>query len=32
MTRAFLDVERSLTNRRWTGPDPALDRQAEAIA
>ena len=29
---AFLSVESSLTGRRWTGPDPAQDRLAEAIA
>jgi single-stranded-DNA-specific exonuclease len=32
MTRAFLDVDHSLTGRRWTGPDPERERQAEAIA
>lgn len=30
--RAFLDVEASLTGRRWTGPDAATERAAEAIA
>lgn len=29
---AFLGVERSVTGRRWVGPDPAQDRLAEAIA
>ena len=29
---AFLNVTSSLTGRRWTGPDPAQDRLAEAIA
>jgi len=29
---AFLNVETSLTGRRWTGPDPAADRLAEAMA
>jgi single-stranded-DNA-specific exonuclease len=29
---AFLDVEHSLTGRRWRGPDPARDRLAEAMA
>ncbi|MBB1491348.1 single-stranded-DNA-specific exonuclease RecJ [Paracoccus sp. MC1854] len=28
----FLDVERSLTGRRWTGPDPAGERIAEGLA
>lgn len=28
---AFLSVETSLTGRRWTGPDPAQDRLAEAM-
>lgn len=28
----FLGVERSLTNRRWVGPDAALDRLAEGLA
>jgi single-stranded-DNA-specific exonuclease len=28
---AFLNVERSLTGRRWVGPTEAQDRQAEAI-
>ncbi len=32
MTRAFLDVESSVTGRRWAGPSPAVERQAEAIA
>ena len=29
--RAFLDVERSLTGRRWTGPTAAAERLAEAM-
>ncbi|MEM9431277.1 MAG: single-stranded-DNA-specific exonuclease RecJ [Pseudomonadota bacterium] len=29
---AFLGVERSLTGRRWVGPEPALLRSAEALA
>jgi len=29
--RAFLGVEQSLTGRRWVGPEPALDRAAEAL-
>ncbi|MDR0807843.1 MAG: DHH family phosphoesterase, partial [Gemmobacter sp.] len=29
--RAFLNVETSLTGRRWVGPDEALIRQAEAL-
>ena len=29
---AFLDVEVSLTGRRWAGPTPLLDRAAEAMA
>lgn len=29
--RAFLDVETSLTGRRWTGPTPEADRLAEAM-
>jgi single-stranded-DNA-specific exonuclease len=29
---AFLNVESSLTGRRWTGPDPAQDRLAEGMA
>lgn len=29
---AFLGIERSLTGRRWTGPDAALERRAEALA
>jgi len=29
---AFLDVEDSLTGRRWTGPDVEVARQAEALA
>ncbi|MFX0544859.1 single-stranded-DNA-specific exonuclease RecJ [Roseovarius sp. S1116L3] len=29
---AFLDVEASLTGRRWVGPTPLMDRAAEAIA
>nr|WP_309501495.1 single-stranded-DNA-specific exonuclease RecJ [uncultured Roseovarius sp.] len=28
---AFLDVEHSLTGRRWTGPTLEMDRQAEAL-
>ena len=28
----FLNVETSLTGRRWIGPDPAADRLAEAMA
>ena len=28
---AFLNVDSSLTGRRWVGPDPAQDRQAEAM-
>ena len=32
MTPAFLNVETSLTHRRWTGPDAASDRLAEAMA
>lgn len=32
MTRAFLDVTRSLLNRRWQGPAPEIERRAEAIA
>lgn len=32
MTRAFLDVTRSLLNRRWQGPAPEVERRAEAIA
>jgi single-stranded-DNA-specific exonuclease len=30
-TTAFLDVETSLTGRRWAGPDAELIRQAEAL-
>ncbi|MEN8893472.1 single-stranded-DNA-specific exonuclease RecJ [Planktotalea arctica] len=30
--RAFLNVERSLTGRRWVGPDIETARQAEAMA
>jgi single-stranded-DNA-specific exonuclease len=30
-TRAFLDVERSLTGRRWTGPSVEAERLAEAM-
>ncbi len=30
--RAFLGVEQSLTGRRWVGPEPALDRAAEALS
>ncbi len=29
---AFLGVDRSLTGRRWIGPDPATDRLGQAIA
>jgi len=29
--RAFLDVETSLTNRRWIGPPPQAERLAEAM-
>lgn len=29
---AFLNVESSLTGRRWLGPSPEVERQAEAIA
>ena len=29
---AFLNVERSVTGRRWIGPPPGTERQAEAIA
>jgi single-stranded-DNA-specific exonuclease len=29
---AFLGVDRSLTGRRWIGPDPAIDRLGQAIA
>jgi single-stranded-DNA-specific exonuclease len=32
MRPAFLNVETSLTGRRWVGPDPAADRLAEAMA
>ena len=28
---AFLNVERSLTGRRWAGPDAETDRQAERL-
>ncbi|WP_294931407.1 single-stranded-DNA-specific exonuclease RecJ [uncultured Paracoccus sp.] len=28
---AFLDVEHSLTGRRWIAPDPVLERAAEAL-
>jgi len=31
MTHAFLNVESSLTHRRWVGPSPAADRLAEAM-
>ncbi len=31
-TRAFLDVDSSLTGRRWRAPDPARMRAAEALA
>jgi single-stranded-DNA-specific exonuclease len=30
--RAFLNVENSLTNRRWIGPAPEAERLAEAMA
>ena len=30
--RAFLDVERSVTGRRWTGPAAGVARMAEALA
>ena len=30
--RAFLNVEASLTGRRWIGPSPEEDRLAEAMA
>ncbi|QYK40566.1 MAG: single-stranded-DNA-specific exonuclease RecJ [Paracoccaceae bacterium] len=30
--RPFLNVEASLTGRRWVGPDESTERQAEAIA
>ncbi|NOR62017.1 MAG: single-stranded-DNA-specific exonuclease RecJ [Rhodobacteraceae bacterium] len=29
---AFLNVESSLTGRRWVGPSPEVERQAEAIS
>ncbi|TWI32916.1 single-stranded-DNA-specific exonuclease [Paracoccus sulfuroxidans] len=29
---AFLDVSASLSGRRWIGPDPAIERAAEAVA
>ncbi|GAB1479113.1 single-stranded-DNA-specific exonuclease RecJ [Paracoccaceae bacterium] len=32
MTRAFLNVERSLTGRRWIGPGIEAERLAEAMA
>lgn len=32
MTRAFLNIESSLTGRRWVGPSTEADRQAEAMA
>jgi single-stranded-DNA-specific exonuclease len=32
MAGAFLNVEASLTGRRWVGPEAAAERQAEAIA
>lgn len=32
MKRAFLDVETSITGRRWVGPDAETDRRAEALA
>jgi len=30
--RAFLDVDHSLTGRRWVGPDGATERRAEGLA
>jgi single-stranded-DNA-specific exonuclease len=32
LSPAFLNVETSLTGRRWIGPDAGQDRQAEAMA
>ena len=32
MTPPFLNVETSLTGRRWVGPDPAQDRLSQAMA
>lgn len=29
---AFLDVESSLTGRRWVGPDPMSERLAQGLA
>ncbi len=29
---AFLGITRSLTGRKWVGPDPEIDRMAEAMA
>jgi len=29
---AYLNVETSLTGRRWVGPDPEVERQTEALA
>jgi len=29
---SFLGIEQSLTGRRWVGPTPETDRQAEALA
>ena len=31
MTQAFLNVETSLTRRRWVGPSASADRLAEAM-
>lgn len=31
-SRAFLNIENSLSGYRWTGPDPASERLAEALA
>ena len=32
MTKAFFNVETSITGRRWVGPDSAQDRHAETLA
>ncbi|HEU0220715.1 MAG TPA: single-stranded-DNA-specific exonuclease RecJ, partial [Paracoccaceae bacterium] len=32
MSRAFLGIEASVTGRRWTGPAPVRDREAQALA
>src|SRR5690606_5124242 len=32
MTPAFLAVERSITGRRWVGPDTETDRRAEGLS